>query len=555
LLRQAPIGLDEHLPVDPATIVGAGMVDFVIRRPMRSEVPAEDYRFAIDARFDGVGGVLNQNKVALSDWRMRVLGDEKALTFSGPLTIGASKADLTWTDSFGGPETPSRFAIAGQFQSADLERLGYPVELFARGPIGISIKGLSKGLDVQTATATADLGAALAYLPSNFWRKAPGAAASVRFEVGRLPGGFVGLSNIQARADGLDLLGSARLRTSDGAVVEARVDRALIDGRAAGTATLQLRPDGINAIVAEGALFNVSPFITPAPTLDAKVAASLPEPAPRRERPFPMDVQMRAQKLVFNADAAVSDGKLSMLTDGVAITRLAVDGSDPGGRPVTLSITPRPGLSTGRITFRAADAGFAWKAITGQANVKGGAAQADGVWTPGAPGSAKLTLLMTDFHLVDMPVMARLLSSVGSLQGLAAMMNGDGIAFSSLEAPMTLAEGRVTLGECRMSGPSLGLTAKGRIDLETGALAIDGVVVPSYGLNSMLSGLPIVGNLLTSRRGEGVVGITYSLKGPAEAARVGVNPLSALTPGILRRIFEPIAPRAPPPPPVPDKAG
>jgi len=243
------------------------------------------------------------------------------------------------------------------------------------------------------------------------------------------------------------------------------------------------------------------------------------------------------------------------LTDGVAITRLAVDGSDPGGRPVTLSITPRPGLSTGRITFRSADAGFAWKAITGQANVKGGAAQADGVWTPGAPGSAKLTLLMTDFHLVDMPIMARLLSSVGSLQGLAAMMNGDGIAFSSLEAPMTLAEGRVTLGECRMSGPSLGLTAKGRIDLETGALAIDGVVVPSYGLNSMLSGLPIVGNLLTSRRGEGVVGITYSLKGPAEAARVGVNPMSALTPGILRRIFEPIAPRAPPTAPTPDKAG
>lgn len=554
LLRQAPIELDEVLPVDPATIVGTGGADFAIRRPMLSNVPAKDYRFTVDARFDGVGGVLKQAGVALSDWKMRVSGDERALTFAGPLAVGASRADVTWTQGLTGGPTSSRYAIAGQFQTADLERLGYPVELFARGPVAVSVRGVGAGADVQSATVSADLTGALAYLPVNFWRKAPGQAATVRFDVARVSDEVLALNAVQARADGLELAGSAKLRRADGAVTEARVERALIDGRAAGTATLRMRPDGVAAISADGALFNVSPFITPAPADDPKVAA-LPAPAPRREKPFPMDVQMRVQKLTFNADAAVTGGRLSMSTDGVALTRLAIDGADPGGKPVTLSITPRPGATTGRISFRAEDAGFAWKAVTGQANVRGGSAQADGVWTPGAPGSAKLTLLMTDFQLVDMPVMARLLSSVGSLQGLAAMMNGDGIAFSSLEAPLTLDNGRITLGECRMAGPSLGLTAKGRIDLETGALAIDGVVVPSYGLNSMLSGVPVLGSLLTSRRGEGVVGITYSVKGPAEAARVGVNPLSALTPGILRRIFEPIPRAAPAAPPTPAKEG
>jgi hypothetical protein len=543
LLMQAPIGLAENFPADPATIVGSGGADFVIRRPMLSQVRPEDYRYAIDARIDGVGGVLKQNGVAVSDWRMRVSGDERGLTFAGPLTVGASRADLNWTQAFDGASL-ARVALSGQFKTGDLERLGYPVELFARGPVGLSLKAMMKGADVQTASVNADLAGALAYLPTNFWRKLPGVPASIRFEVARSGDGSIALTGMEARSPGLELAGWARLRASDGAVTEARVERALIDGRAAGSASMRLRPDGVNAVSAEGALFNVSPFITPAIPVDPKVAANLPAPATRNERPFPMDVQMRVQKLVFNADAAVTGGRLSLLTDGVAINKLAVDGSDPGGKPVTLAITPRPGVSTGRITFRAEDAGFAWKAITGQANVRGGWAQADGVWTPGAPGTAKLTLLMTDFQLVDMPVMARLLSSVGSLQGLASMLNGTGIAFSSLEAPLTLTDGRVTLGECRMAGPSLGLTAKGRIDLETGALAIDGVVVPSYGLNSMLSGLPLVGNLLTSRRGEGVVGITYSVKGPAEAARVGVNPLSALTPGILRRIFEPIAPRA-----------
>ena len=34
--------------------------------------------------------------------------------------------------------------------------------------------------------------------------------------------------------------------------------------------------------------------------------------------------------------------------------------------------------------------------------------------------------------------------------------------------------------------------------------------------------------------------MTYSINGRAEQPRVGVNPVSALTPGILRRIFEPV---------------
>jgi hypothetical protein len=48
-----------------------------------------------------------------------------------------------------------------------------------------------------------------------------------------------------------------------------------------------------------------------------------------------------------------------------------------------------------------------------------------------------------------------------------------------------------------------------------------------------------------SRRGEGVFGMTYSINGSAGEPRVGVNPVSALTPGILRRIFEPVPQREP----------
>ena len=81
----------------------------------------------------------------------------------------------------------------------------------------------------------------------------------------------------------------------------------------------------------------------------------------------------------------------------------------------------------------------------------------------------------------------------------------------------------------------------GSYDITRDNLDIDGVVAPSPMLNlSMLGSIPVIGDLLVSRRGEGVFGMTYSINGHAAEPRVGVNPISALTPGILRRIFEPV---------------
>ena len=63
-------------------------------------------------------------------------------------------------------------------------------------------------------------------------------------------------------------------------------------------------------------------------------------------------------------------------------------------------------------------------------------------------------------------------------------------------------------------------------------------MVPVYGINSMLGAVPILGDLLASRKGEGIFGVTYAMKGPLDDPTLTVNPLSVLTPGILRRIFE-----------------
>jgi hypothetical protein len=75
----------------------------------------------------------------------------------------------------------------------------------------------------------------------------------------------------------------------------------------------------------------------------------------------------------------------------------------------------------------------------------------------------------------------------------------------------------------------------GYYDLVRRQMDMQGVISPVYVLNA-------IGQLFT-RRGEGLIGFNYTLKGPEISPRVAVNPLSALTPGFLREMFRRPAPQ------------
>ena len=65
---------------------------------------------------------------------------------------------------------------------------------------------------------------------------------------------------------------------------------------------------------------------------------------------------------------------------------------------------------------------------------------------------------------------------------------------------------------------------------------MQGTLVPAYTLNSVLGNIPLLGNLLVGKEGEGIFAMTYGVDGPIGEPTVTVNPLSALAPGFLRSI-------------------
>lgn len=542
VLAMEPIALGERLPVDAASATGRGSVNLRIQRPMVQEAAFEDWRFSVDGAIRDFTGNMTTRRVALSQGQLTVRGDQRAVTVSGPIRAGDSVIpNVRWTERIGrrGDEvgTSSEYQISGDFDANDLDRLGYPVARYAQGRIGVTVTGEGRGFDVDNARIELDLRNAAVELPRGFWTKRAGQVASARFVVQRQRDGGLAFNDIDVRGAGITAQGRARL-ARDNNLLEVDLPRLTIEGRSDARVSAVRAQDGVFDVNVRGALFDAAPFMGAERAPPESAAAA---PATRNaENGVAMRASVIVERLKMRGGATLADANVHVATVRDGLATLSAEGRSPGGESFALTLGPRAGDARSRVHFRAGDAGFAVRALTGAENVVGGTASADGDWRGGAQSQARFSVELRDFQVVRLPAMARLLSSAGSLTGLVEMLNGDGIGFSVLDADMTYAGNRLQFTEGRMTGPSLGLTGAGSYDITRDNLDIDGVVAPSPMLNlSMLGSIPVIGDLLVSRRGEGVFGMTYAINGRAAEPRVGVNPVSALTPGILRRIFEP----------------
>ncbi|MEQ3670100.1 AsmA-like C-terminal region-containing protein, partial [Pseudophaeobacter sp.] len=139
-------------------------------------------------------------------------------------------------------------------------------------------------------------------------------------------------------------------------------------------------------------------------------------------------------------------------------------------------------------------------------------------------------------RIKNAPSMAALLNAI-SVIGLVDELSGGGILFTGVEAKFRLGSTHLTLHESSAVGPSIGLSMDGIYDLNSGALNMRGVISPIYIINAI--------GRVVSRKGEGLFGFAFKLRGSADDPKVSVNPLSALAPGMFREIFRGKAPTVP----------
>ena len=149
------------------------------------------------------------------------------------------------------------------------------------------------------------------------------------------------------------------------------------------------------------------------------------------------------------------------------------------------------------------------------------------------PGEMDGVLRVTDIKLQKMPILAELLNAM-SIVGLLDQLSGPGVIMNEIDATFRITNDQIIVQSSSAIGPSMGITLDGYYNLESKTFDMQGFFSPLYLVNG-------IGSIL-SRKGEGFFGFGFNLKGTTDRPRFIINPLSAITPSILRDLF-----RRPPP--------
>jgi len=146
-------------------------------------------------------------------------------------------------------------------------------------------------------------------------------------------------------------------------------------------------------------------------------------------------------------------------------------------------------------------------------------------------------LLITNFKVSKVPALAQLLT-LASLQGIADTLGGEGIRFESFEMKSNTKGNILNIEDALAMGPAVSILLSGYVD-KGKIVSLRGTLVPATKLNSIIASIPVVGDILVGKKtGEGVVGVSFKMKGPPKDIKTTVNPIKTLTPRFIVRAVE-----------------
>jgi hypothetical protein len=154
-------------------------------------------------------------------------------------------------------------------------------------------------------------------------------------------------------------------------------------------------------------------------------------------------------------------------------------------------------------------------------------------------------VILRSFALVNEPALRRIIPTqtqivagqdrAGNPQAVRVDVNE--VQFTKARLEFSRNAGRLDFRDAAIWGNQIGFTLGGFIDYARDRLDIAGTFVPAYGLNNVFAQVPLFGPLLGGSQYEGLFAVNFRLNGQASAPSLTVNPLSAVAPGFLRKLF------------------
>jgi hypothetical protein len=525
LLNHPRLKLLSRRPIPMGNPAGKAEIQLAVKLPLDARITLDDIGIQSQAHLTDVhlGGVAAGRDLDRGTLDLNV--DSNALHITGTGEVAAIPVTLGVDMDFrNGPPSQvlDHFFAHGTATPAALVGSGLPPGVLTGGTAGLSVDYTDRRDGSGAVLIDLDLRQAAVATPLG-WQKAAGPDANASAALGLTKGRITSIDRLYANGPGLVVRSHARITPGKGTVLQ--LDRVEL-GRTRAHGAIGLPRDAHDPlrVTLRGPALDISAFLAHG---SGKRAADDGKPGQRWMADLMFD------QVILAKDESLSPVDLQAASDGTHISRAEVTAGAKG--EVRAAIVPAPGGRT--LTVDSADAGAVLLAAGIADNIRGGKLRVDGFYNDALPHSPlKGTATLAQFRLTDAPAIGRLLKAM-TLYGAIDLLHGPGLGFAQMVAPFTYAQQVLTLNGARAFSSSLGITAQGTIDLLAHTADVTGTIVPAYFFNELPGLIPVVGKFFSPEKGGGVFAARYSVRGKLADPKVGVNPLSALTPGFLRGVF------------------
>jgi hypothetical protein len=532
LIDSPPLGYPSKFGIDPTAIGGAAKTVASLRFPVKSGTRMNEISYEVtsevkDLRFPDI-----LNGIPLEQGKMIVKVDREGVAASGTARLLDVEAELSWTESFNVKSGPSSsFDIKARADERQLEALGFPTAGLISGPVALSVRAKGRGKNISGGHVTGDLtGTELIALPLS-WRKPKGVPATIDFDFVLPEGSGAELKPFAITGREIDVAGGLTF-DRDGPPRTIRLHRVKLGAANDLRVNAHRRKNGFYAIAVNGESADLSSSIKEFRTPGA---GRSPE-----DKGVAYDIEARLEKVMLRESHQLERVIAVGVYDGFDFLNLAVDGGYGPDDNVALRLQPEAGNR--KFTLVSQNAGKILygldlfdSGVKGDLEMRGEFLDSE---VRSTQGSAVMQgdIRIRNMQVVNAPALTRLLT-LASLTGIRDVLTGSGLTFSRIIIPFRTAEGVTTLKDAYGSGSEIGFTLEGTMNDARGTVDLSGTVIPAYTLNTVFGKVPLLGKILLGGSNQGVFAINYSASGPSDNADIFVNPLSALTPGFLRKIF------------------
>lgn len=523
VLNQEPFKFPDRFNLDPNEVGGASTTRARIRFPMRLDLTPADVEYAAASNLRATSLKNAFGGFDLSDGTLvlRVNGD--GLDIEGVVTINGVPAEVAWQEDFtAGPPRLSRIRVSGNFDDEDRAALGFSTGTFLTGPAATTINLRTSGGRLVDADFEVDLTAAELDFGPLLWTKPVGTGAKLEFRLKPSLNQGLLAENLRLDAPGLEARGELELN-SDGSIRRFDLSRLAFGLNEVAVSVRPQSPEGL-IVAVTGSTIDAGPYLES--FLSSEGLGELP----------PVRLSLQVQRVIFGATRSIYGLSGDIVYRDGGLDSVQMLGTLNKVAPLTVTLATSP-EDTQRLTIASSNAGALAKTTGLFDDAEGGTLQigATIVNTDDGP-EIEGRIEVDNIVVTNVPALARVLT-LASLTGILDVLNGEGIAFTKADIPFVFKDQVLSVNEARAFGPSLGITMQGTVDQRSDSIDLYGTIVPAYSINAVLGSIPLLGNLLVGRKGEGIFALNYDVKGPVREPVVTVNPLTALAPGFLRNFF------------------